>query len=240
MRPSIATSPAIRMRSASRPSWGRKLFIGKARFIGYHNTPLFSDDDFHIIGLHIDTSLSPHADPTETGRSANQAVICNPAVADGDFNVNDHFIDDPHTTRDGNFCQQSIQVGLWRTKTLRQIAETAPYFRDGHAATLDDVIEFYDRGGDPPGTFLGEPKAVSSLHLSAAEKQWLKAFLETLTGDPVPPQYLRDCIIHNSWPTRSEEHYKRLDKITTINSPDLQGQIRTRTNRKWQSGTNSE
>lgn len=124
--PSIATSPAIRMRSASRPSWGRKLFIGKARFIGCHNTPLFSDDDFHIIGLHIDTSLSPHADPTETGRSANQSLICNPAVADRYFNVNGHFSDDPHTTRDGNFCQQPIPVGLWRTKTLRQIAETRP------------------------------------------------------------------------------------------------------------------
>ena len=129
---------------------------------------------------------------TKRGRTSNQALICNPTLADGDFNVNGPFSDDPGTTRDGTFCQQTIPVGLWRTKTLRQIAETAPYFRDGQAATLDDVIDFYDRGGDPPGTFLGGPKDIAPLHLSAPEKQWLKALLETLTGDPVPPARKRD------------------------------------------------
>jgi cytochrome c peroxidase len=174
---------------------GLKLFIGKAGCVNCHNTPLFSDDDFHVIGLKINTSLSPHADPTEIGRAFNQALICDPAVAGGDFNVNGHFSDDPSTHRDGNFCKQTIPKGLWRTKGLRQVAETGPYFRDGQAATLDDVIEFYDRGGDPEGTFLGGPKEIRALHLSHEEKSRLKAFLQTLTGDPVPAQYLRD--LHN-------------------------------------------
>jgi cytochrome c peroxidase len=174
---------------------GLKLFVGKAGCVGCHNTPLFSDDNFHVIGLHIDTTLSPHADPTETGRTSNQALICNPGIADGDFNVNGPYSDDPATQRDSNFCQQTIPVGLWRTKTLRQIAGTAPYFRDGQATTLDDVIEFYDRGGDPAGTFLGGPKEIQPLHLSPEEKGWLKEFLKTLTGDPVPAQYLQD--LHN-------------------------------------------
>ena len=116
-------------------------------------------------------------------------------MADGDFNVNGHFSDDSGTKRDGNFCQQTIPAGLWRTKTLRQIAGTAPYFRDGQAATLNDVIEFYDRGGDPVGTFLGGPKEIQPLHLSGEEKENLNEFLKTLTGDPVPPQYLVD--LHN-------------------------------------------
>jgi len=174
---------------------GLKLFIGKAGCINCHNTPLFSDDDFHVIGLRIDTSLSPHADPNEIGRAFNQALICDPTVAGGDFNVNGHFSDDPATSRDGNFCQQTIPQGLWRTKGLRQVAETAPYFRSGQAATLEDVIEFYDRGGDPVGAFLGGPKEIRPLQLSAPEKAWLKEFLTTLTGDPVPAQYLRD--LHN-------------------------------------------
>jgi cytochrome c peroxidase len=174
---------------------GLKLFIGKAGCIHCHYTPLFSDDDFHVIGLSIDTKLSPHADPTEVGRAANQALICNSAIADGDFNVNGPFSDDPKTTRDGSFCQQAIPTGLWRTKGLRQIAGTAPYFRDGQAATLDDVINFYDRGGDPAGTFLGGPKEIRPLNLSAEEKEWLREFLETLTGEPVPAQFLQD--LHN-------------------------------------------
>ena len=72
------------------------------------------------------------------------------------------------------------------------MAETAPYFRDGQAATLDDVIEFYDRGGDPEGTFLGGPKEIRPLHLSTEEKRELKRFLRTLTGEPVPQQFLLD------------------------------------------------
>jgi cytochrome c peroxidase len=174
---------------------GLKLFVGKAGCVNCHNSPLFSDDDFHVIGLKIDTTLSPHADPTEIGRAANQALICDKSVAGGDFNVNGHFSDDPTTPRDGSFCGQTIPVGLWRTKGLRQVAETAPYFRDGQAATLDDVIEFYDRGGDPVGTFLGGSKEIRPLNLTRQEKDQLKDFLQTLTGAPVLPQYLRDT--HN-------------------------------------------
>ncbi len=174
---------------------GLSLFIGKAGCIRCHYTPLFSDDDFHVIGLHIDTNLSPHADPTETGRAANQALICNPSVADGDFKVNGHFSDAPHTTRDGNLCRQTIPPGLWRTEGLRQIAETAPYFHDGQAATLDDVIDFYDRGGDPVGTFLGGPKEIRALHFSSRQKEQLREFLKTLTGEQIPGQFIRD--LHN-------------------------------------------
>jgi cytochrome c peroxidase len=171
---------------------GLNLFIGKAECIRCHNTPLFSDDDFHIIGLRIDTHLSPHADPKEAGRSANQPLICDSSTAGGDFNVNGHFSDDPATIRDGDFCKQTIPPGLWRTKGLRQVVETGPYFRDGQAATLEEAIEFYNRGGDPEGTFLGGPKETRPLSLSTEEKRQLKEFLKTLTGEPVPAQYLRD------------------------------------------------
>jgi len=173
---------------------GLKLFLGKAECIHCHNTPLLSDDGFHTIGLKIDTTLSPHADPNEIGRAFNQSLICDPTVAGGDFSVNGHFSDDPTTTRDGNFCSQTVPNGLWRTKGLRHVAETAPYFRDGQAKTLRDVIEFYDRGGDPPGTFMGT-KEIHPLHLSQQEKQDLEKFLKTLTGDLVPHQYVQD--IHN-------------------------------------------
>lgn len=173
---------------------GLKLFLVKAECIHCHNTPLLSDDSFHTIGLQIDTALSPHADPNEIGRAFNQALICDPSVAGGEFSVNGHFSDDPGTHRDGSFCSQTIPNGLWRTKGLRHVAETAPYFRDGQAATLDDVIEFYDRGGDPVGTYMGT-KEIHALHLSTQEKHDLKAFLKTLTGEVVPQAWVQD--IHN-------------------------------------------
>jgi cytochrome c peroxidase len=174
---------------------GLKLFVGKAGCVRCHSGPLLSDDDFHVIGLKIDLGRSPHADPAEPGRAANQALICDPATAGGDFSVNGVFSDDPATRRNGDFCTQKIPAGLWRTKGLRQVAETAPYFRSGQAATLEEVIEFYDRGGDPEGTFQGGPKEIEPLHLSGEEKRQLREFLKTLTGDPVPAQFLRD--LHN-------------------------------------------
>ena len=89
------------------------------------------------------------------------------------------FSDPPTKNQQLHFlCQLTIPVGLRRTKTLRQIAETAPYFRDGQAPTLD-VVEFYDRGGDPEGTFLGGPKEIRPLHLTGEEKENLKEFLKT-------------------------------------------------------------
>src|SRR3984893_13700374 len=62
---------------------GLRLFIGTAGCVRCHYTPLFSDDDFHVIGLRIDTNFSPHADPTEVGRAANQPLICGFKIADG-------------------------------------------------------------------------------------------------------------------------------------------------------------
>jgi cytochrome c peroxidase len=172
-----------------------KLFIGKAGCVKCHSGPLLSDDDFHVIGLKIDTARSPHADPSETGRAANLTTICDPVVAGGNFSVNGPFSDDPATTRNSAFCKKTIPVGLWRTKGLRQVAETAPYFHDGQAATLDEVIEFYNRGGDEAGEYLGGPKEIKALELSREEKSQLKEFLKTLTGAAVPGEYLRD--LHN-------------------------------------------
>ena len=39
--------------------------------------------------------------------------------------------------------------GAFKAPSLREIARTAPYMHDGTLATLEDVIEFYDRGGNP-------------------------------------------------------------------------------------------
>ena len=37
--------------------------------------------------------------------------------------------------------------GSFKTPGLRDIHLTAPYMHDGQIATLEEVVEFYDRGG---------------------------------------------------------------------------------------------
>lgn len=69
--------------------------------------------------------------------------------------------------------------GAFKTPTLRDIALTAPYFHDGSAATLRDVVEHYDRGGDDRSNLSPE---IRPLHLSAQDKDDLVAFMRSLTG----------------------------------------------------------
>jgi cytochrome c peroxidase len=69
--------------------------------------------------------------------------------------------------------------GKFKTPTLREAARTPPYMHDGSLATLDDVIDFYDKGGRASPQL--DPE-IRPLHLSAEEKAALKAFLASLDG----------------------------------------------------------
>lgn len=81
--------------------------------------------------------------------------------------------------RGGQLADEGAGRGDFKTPTLREIARTAPYMHDGSLATLADVIEYYDRGGNQdPGL---DPE-LRPLHLSPAEKQNLVAFLRCLNG----------------------------------------------------------
>jgi cytochrome c peroxidase len=68
--------------------------------------------------------------------------------------------------------------GAFKTPTLRNVALTAPYMHDGSLATLDDVIEHYNKGGIP-NPYL-DPE-IRPLHLSEREKKDLVEFLKSLT-----------------------------------------------------------
>src|SRR5262249_9215164 len=70
--------------------------------------------------------------------------------------------------------------GKFKTPTLRNITETAPYMHDGSEATLADVIDLYDRGGVANPNLSKEMKPLA---LSAGEKRDLLAFLTSLTGE---------------------------------------------------------
>ena len=70
-------------------------------------------------------------------------------------------------------------VGAFKTPTLREIASTAPYMHDGSLATLEQVVEYYDRGGTPHPNL--SPK-MTRLGLSDQERSDVVAFLRALSG----------------------------------------------------------
>lgn len=70
--------------------------------------------------------------------------------------------------------------GAFRTPTLRNVAETAPYMHDGSLGSLAEVIDFYRRGGnDNPNL----DAKLRPIELTASEAADLIAFLEALTGE---------------------------------------------------------
>jgi len=71
----------------------------------------------------------------------------------------------------------------FKTPTLRDVARRAPYMHDGSEATLEAVIDLYDRGGIVRPSRAEE---ISPLGLSKDEKADLIAFLQTLNGAAEP------------------------------------------------------
>ena len=74
-------------------------------------------------------------------------------------------------------------LGAFKTPTLRNVELTAPYMHDGSLATLDDVVAFYDRGGNrnPQIDPLLRP-----LGLTSAQRAELVELLRALTGSARP------------------------------------------------------
>ena len=72
--------------------------------------------------------------------------------------------------------------GAFKTPTLREIAPTAPYFHDGSAQTLDQVVEVYDRGGTRNPNLDAK---IKPLKLTKQEQKDLVEFMQTLTGEPL-------------------------------------------------------
>ncbi len=83
----------------------------------------------------------------------------------------------------GRFAQRKVPIvqGAFKTPTLRDVALTAPYMHHGIYATLEEVVEHYDRGGDVKDNL--SPN-IAPLNLSAQDKADLVAFLKSLTGAP--------------------------------------------------------
>ncbi|MFM9058101.1 MAG: cytochrome-c peroxidase [Planctomycetaceae bacterium] len=74
-------------------------------------------------------------------------------------------------------------TGAFKTPTIRNVAQSAPYMHDGSVATLEEVVEWYDKGGHP-NPHLSDK--IRPLKLTAEEKSDLVAFMLACTG-PTPP-----------------------------------------------------
>jgi cytochrome c peroxidase len=145
---------------------GFTVFMGKARCGTCHFAPLFSG-----------------AAPPDLVRS--EPEIIGVPVRD----VARGAAIDPDSGRAG-VDHVAEHLHAFKVPTLRNVARTAPYMHNGVFASLEQVVDFYDRGGGlgigasvPAQTLSSRP-----LHLTPAERSDLLAFLRSLTDrDPDRP-----------------------------------------------------
>ncbi len=150
---------------------GLEVFQGKGRCIQCHNGPYFSDGKAHRMGV----GENPEIVATPLRHITMRSVFKFMGV-DNFENVK---------TDVGHYVvsKEEKDRGAFLTPTLRELGHTAPYMHNGMYATLDDVIEFYNSGGEMNN--LPRDSMLKPLGLTSKEKKDLKAFLLALTGDPV-------------------------------------------------------
>jgi cytochrome c peroxidase len=201
--PKAAPLPAAAQR-------GLKLFVGRASCIDCHNSPLFSDNAFHNIGVPQQGESVPTEGDCTKGNARCDCVTegsstCMPWGASFGlaslrdkkaFRRDGAYSDDPAAgaATYGALYAPTTELlqqdrGAWRTPSLRDVALTAPYMHDGFYRTLEDVLWHYDQGG----SFTGIGKKafeLRPLHLSTAERADLVEFLKTLTGAPARTDFV--------------------------------------------------
>jgi cytochrome c peroxidase len=70
--------------------------------------------------------------------------------------------------------------GAFKTPTVRNVTLTAPYMHDGSLKTLEEVVEWYDKGGHPNPQL--DPK-IKKLNLTDQEQADLVAFMKACESE---------------------------------------------------------
>jgi cytochrome c peroxidase len=70
--------------------------------------------------------------------------------------------------------------GAFKIPTLREVANTGPYMHDGSHKTLEEVVDYYDKGGTPNKNL---HPLMKPLHLTDKEKKALVVFMQGLSGE---------------------------------------------------------
>lgn len=105
-----------------------------------------------------------------------------PNFSDEDFhNTGVDFGNPDRDTGRMQFTGDPVDRFKFKTPSLRNVAQTAPYMHNGSVASLREVVQFYNKGGAPHDPGLDE--AMKPLELTEEEVDYLVEFLKALTGE---------------------------------------------------------
>lgn len=104
-------------------------------------------------------------------------------------------------------------MGRFKTPSLRDLASKTSYMHNGRFFTIEDVIEFYDRGGDFNNPNLDN--RIRPLNLSTQQKSDLAAFLDRPLTDP--------RVINETGPFTSPLLFSESNRVPTISGSGVAG-----------------
>ena len=151
---------------------GLKFFIGRGKCVFCHSGPNLSDGEFHDLGLAV--NLHGRVDPGRYG-SVNR-LLSDP------FNQMGKFSDRKEGAAPVRFLKLTgPQLAQFKTPTLRQLEQTAPYMHDGRFSTLREVVVFYSER-EKALPLEHASNLIQPLKLNRREIEDLVAFLRTLSA----------------------------------------------------------
>jgi cytochrome c peroxidase len=156
---------------------GLRLFMGKANCSTCHNGPLFTDNHFHNTG--VPSAVTPL--PTDSGRAVGVRQ-----VVSSEFNCASRYSDAKQEDCDElrfAVTEGEELVRAFKTPSLRNVGERAPFMHAGQIATLAGAIDHYDRAPKAP---FGHTE-LKPLRLSGSERLQLESFLRTLSSPLAAP-----------------------------------------------------
>lgn len=172
-----ALSPAARR--------GLDLFLGRGNCTLCHAGPGLSDSEFH------NTAAPPgeFGDPQDAGRFAGAArLVVSPFSAAGPYS------DAPQGRAARRLERLRVGTetfGQFRTPSLRNLVDRAPYMHAGQFPDLESVVRFYSTLEGTAGRSHHQELVLRPLRLDEGEIRDLVAFLEGLEGRPLDPELTR-------------------------------------------------
>ncbi len=161
---------------------GLAIFRLKGRCVDCHTigqtSAIFTDNKFHNLGAGFSTIEENLMDIIDAYRAR--------AEAGNEKELDNEVLTSAAISELGRFAVtlDPSDIGRFKTPTLRNIAVTGPYMHDGSMDSLEEVVEFYNEGGQDNPMLDG---GIRPLRLTEQEKADLVEFMKALTS----PAYMQ-------------------------------------------------
>ncbi len=157
---------------------GLKLFVGPGRCFFCHAGPAFSNGEFADVGRPFFSAAG--ADPGRWG--GLQQLLASPYNRLGAYS--DAGPQDARAVGTQHVLMEPRHFGEFKVPGLRGLVASAPYFHDGSAASIEDVVRHYSEL-DAGRLHADGARLLQALRLTPLQAADLAAFLKTLSPPPL-------------------------------------------------------